>query len=53
MMIIMINYPTNTAVIMFTAYTVIVPYRVASSISRNLGIANNMFATKSGILLIW
>lgn len=41
-MIIMINYPTNTAVIMFTAYTVIVPYRIASNLSRSLGIANSI-----------
>ena len=52
-MIIMINYPTNTAVIMFTAYTVIVPYRIASNLSRSLGIANSIIATESGILLIW
>ena len=52
-MIIMINYPTNTAVIVFAAYTVIVPYRIASSISRNLGMASSTFATESGILLIW
>lgn len=52
-MIIMINYPTNTAVIVFAAYTVIVPYRVASNLSRCLGMANNTIATESGILLIW
>jgi len=52
-MIIMINYPTNTAVIVFTAYTIIVPYRVASCVSRNLGMASNTITTESGILLIW
>lgn len=52
-MLMMINYSTSTAVIMFAAYTVIVPYRIASNLSRSLGMASNTFATKSGILLIW
>lgn len=52
-MIIMINYPTNTAMIVFAAYTVIVPYRIASNLSRSLGMASNTIATENGILLIW
>lgn len=52
-MIIMINYPTNTAVIVFAAYTVIVPYRIASNLSKCLGMASNTIDTGFGILLIW
>lgn len=52
-MIIMINYPTNNAVIVFAAYTIIVPYRIASNLSRSLGVASNTITTESGILLIW
>jgi hypothetical protein len=52
-MIIMINYPTNIAIIAFDTCQFIVPYRITSNLSRSLGMASNTFATENGILLIW
>lgn len=52
-MLMMINFSVNAAVIVFDTCQFIVPYRIASSLSRNLGMASNTITTESGILLIW
>jgi len=52
-MAILLTWETDNSIIWFPDSVFIVPYRVASSLSRSFGMATNVLITPLGMFLTW